>query len=309
MEIHQFSNKITCAYLYPITKYGYPPDISKTIEHIDEMASMGFTSIELEAIGEENIDYMYQHYPLISEKLAAYNCTIPVLCVVLPQLSSVDTSRESKSLELFEKGCVIAKGLGAKAVLDNGPLLPMEYPADAPIQRHYTKENLSQVGLPAGFVWDEYWNELTNTFHKACAIAAKYNLSYHLHPCEGSLITGTESFINFSEAVKANNLLFNLDTANQFYFKDNLPLCLLRLSGKINYIHISDNRSHRVEHLVPGDGNIYWDNFFSALREINFKGNFAIDVGGAESNIADIKEAYIRSANWLTEKLNTWSLN
>jgi sugar phosphate isomerase/epimerase len=72
---------------------------------------------------------------------------------------------------------------------------------------------------------------------------------------------------------------------------------------------MSDNRSHRVEHLVPGDGNIYWGSFFSTLREINFKGNFAIDVGGAETNIADIKEAYIRSANWLTEKLNTWSLN
>ncbi|MEO8110241.1 MAG: sugar phosphate isomerase/epimerase family protein [Ginsengibacter sp.] len=309
MNTQQYSDKITCAYLYPITKYGYPPDIKNTVGYIDEMKSMGFTSIELEAIGEANVDYMFEHYQLIADKLESANCSIPVFCIVLPQLGSIDVSQQTKSLELFEKGCIIAKGLGAKAVLDNGPLLPMEYPEDAPIQRHYSKETLSRIGLPESFDWNRYWQELTGTFQKACAIAANYNLLYHLHPCEGSLITGTESFLNFSSSVKSDNLLFNLDTANQFYYKDNLSLSVLRLAKKINYIHISDNNSNRVEHLVPGDGKIDWDSFFATLRDIDFKGNFAIDVGGAETNIADIREAYIRSANWLNEKLVTYSLN
>ncbi len=309
METQQYSDKITCAYLYPITKYGYPPDVRNTVAYIDEMKSMGFTSMELEAIGEANVDYMFTHYPLIADKLASANCSVPVFCIVLPQLGSVDPAKQNKSLELFEKGCIIANGLGAKAVLDNGPLLPMEYPANAPIQRHYSKETLSRIGLPACFDWNNYWLSLTSTFQKACAIAANYNLSYHLHPCEGSLITGTESFLNFSASVNSDNLLFNLDTANQFYYKDNLPLSVLRLSKKINYIHISDNSGNLVEHLVPGDGRIDWDGFFETLSDINFKGNFAIDVGGAETNIADIRQAYIRSANWLSDKLSAWSLN
>ncbi|CAN5778550.1 hypothetical protein BH11BAC3_BH11BAC3_36440 [soil metagenome] len=309
MDIQQYSHKITCAYLYPITKYGYPPDIRNTVKHIEEMTAMGFTSIELEAIGEENIDYLYRHYSVIAQKLLSCNCKVPVLCVVLPQLGSVDASKRLKSLELFEKGCKVAVGIGANAVLDNGPLLPMEYPVNAPIQRHYTEENLSQIGLPGNFSWDKYWHDLISTFHRACTIAEKYNLAYHLHPCEGSLITGTESFLNFSASVNSENLLFNLDTANQFYFKDNLPLSLLRLSKKINYIHISDNMGHRVEHLVPGDGKINWDNFFSALRDIKFKGNFALDIGGAETGIANIREAYIRSADWLGKKLESYSLN
>ncbi|MFT4156286.1 sugar phosphate isomerase/epimerase family protein [Parafilimonas sp.] len=309
MNTDQYSNKITCAYLYSITKYGYPSDVRNTVQYIDEMKSMGFSSIELEAIGEANVEYMFKHYPLIAEQLTSANCSVPVFCIVLPKLGSAYSSEQAKSLELFDKGCITANQLGANAVLDNSPLLPLEYPKNAPIQRHYSSATLSRIGLPAGFDWNNYWLSLTNTFQKACAIAANYNLSYHLHPCEGSLITGTESFLNFASSVKSENLLFNLDTANQFYYKDNLPLSLLRLSKKVSYIHISDNRGNLVDHLVPGDGEIDRNSFFAMLRTIDFKGNFAIDVGGAETNIADIRQAYIRSANWLNEKLSAYALN
>ena len=303
-----YHKKVTCAYLYTITKYGYPPDICGTLQHIDEMASLGFRSIELEGIGGDNIRYLHQHAAEIKARLITRDCALPVLCLVLPQLSSADFSKHAQALELFEMGCEIALVLGAKAVLDNGPLLPLAYEDNAPIMRHYSDDHLAGLGLPAGFIWENYWEQLTKTYRTACEIAAKYSLQYHLHPCEGSLITGTESFINFADAVGKDNLMFNLDTANQFYFRDNLMLSLLRLSNRISYIHISDNRGHKVEHLVPGDGEINWDSFFTALQQINFKGNFGIDVGGDETDITDMETAYSRSAKWLDEKLKHYSL-
>lgn len=303
MTRFRYADKLTCAYLYPISKYGYPPDARQTVAHIEEMSRMGFSSIELEGIGEENIRYLYQHRAEIAESLAANDCAVPVFCVVLPQLGSGDASQQLKSLELFDMGCETAQFLGAEGVLDNGPLIPLEYPADLPIMRHYSAEHLSSPGLPAGFNWNTYWENLTNTYKKVCNIAAKYHLVYHLHPCEGSLITGTDSFINFSEAVGCDNLHFNLDTANQFYSKDNLPLSVIRLGKKITYIHISDNRGTKVEHLVPGDGNIYWQGFFEALQQTGFNGHLAIDVGGAETGIQHLDEAYHRSAAWLQEKI------
>ena len=308
MNKHRYTNRITCAYLYPITKYGYPPDIRHTFDHIEEMADMGFTAIELEGIGEENIRYLFEQQDQIAEKLAACHCKVPVLCVVLPQLGAVDPAARSRSLEWFEMGCVVARRLGAEAVLDNGPLLPLEYPRQAPIRRHYSKELLAGSGLPAGFSWNDYWPELTGTFQQACSIADRYGLSYQLHPCEGSLITGTDAFVNFSAAVDRHNLLFNLDTANQFYFRDNLPLSVLRLADRISYIHVSDSAGQRVEHLVPGDGRIDWASFFSTLREIKYKGKFAIDVGGAETGIPDMTAAYHRTAVWLEEQLDHYNL-
>jgi sugar phosphate isomerase/epimerase len=64
-----------------------------------------------------------------------------------------------------------------------------------------------------------------------------------------------------------------------------------------------------VEHLAPGDGNIYWNSFFEALQSVNFKGDFGIDVGGAESGIRDMKTAYLHSAAWLQENIKKYSLN
>ncbi|HEY4286293.1 MAG TPA: TIM barrel protein [Puia sp.] len=304
----RYPERIACAYLYPITKYGYPPDIRQTLGHIEEMADMGFSAIELEGIGEENIGYLYQHQEEVAAKLEACGCRVAVLCVVLPQLGADDPDLRTRSLEWFEKGCEVARRLGAKAVLDNGPLLPLEYPRQAPIRRHYGKEDLVSLALPDSFSWNRYWPELVATYRQACAIAARYGLTYQLHPCEGSLITGTESFANFVTAVDAPNLFFNLDTANQFYFKDNLQLSVLRLADRIDYIHLSDNGGQRVEHLVPGNGIIHWDSFFSGLRTIGFKGAFAIDVGGAETGIADIRSAYQHTASWLGEKLKQYSL-
>jgi len=309
MSMEPLSRRITCAYLYSITLYGYPPDIRKTVDHIREMADMGFRSVELEGIGDGNITYLYHHQDEIAEALQKYNCSIPVLCLVLPQLGSTDASKRRKSLELFEMGCKVARKLGAEGVLDNGPLLPFEYPADAPIQRHYTDEHLNQLQLPAGFEWRSFQQELSRTFSRACDIAADHQLAYHLHPCEGSLITSADSFINFANEVNKPNLFFNMDTANQFFFRDNLPLSVLRLAEKISYIHVSDNRGDRVEHLATGDGSIHWNNFFAALKAVNYQGSFGIDVGGAETGIDNIREAYLRSASWLQEQIEKYSLN
>lgn len=304
----RFSSHITCAYLYPITRYGYPPDVRKTSAHLEEMASMGFASLELEGIGGDNIQYQHKHRKQLAEKARELDCEIPVYCVVLPALASADPRRQQEALQHFEMGCETAKALGSSAVLDNGPLLPLEYPAEAPIKRHYDDKYLASLGLPAGFSWEEYEHRLVRTYQQACAIAEHYGLDYHLHPCEGSMITNTDSFLFFADKVNADNLLFNLDTANQFFFRDNLVISLLRLRDRIGYVHLSDNRGTRVEHLVPGDGAIHWESFFSALKAIGFKGYYGIDVGGAETPITDIMAAYLRSAQWLEDQLTAYSL-
>lgn len=302
------SPRVTCAYLYPITLHGYPPDVRETVNFIKQMADMGFVSLELEGIGSENIEYLFNDRLKIGQALQQYNCKLSVLCLVLPELGSYDADKRRIALECFEMGCRTAHALGASGVLDNGPLLPFNYPHHAPIQRHYSESYLKHLGLPTGFDWNDYQYELYQTFRKACDIAAKYQLKYHLHPCEGSLITTTDSFINFKREVDRANLFFNMDTANQFFFRDSLQWSLLRLADRISYIHLSDNRGNRVEHLRLGEGSIDWEQFFLTLKAVNYQGDYCIDVGGAESHIDNIQDAYRYSASWLEDQLKKYSL-
>jgi len=307
-ESKRFDKKITCAYLYTITRHGYPPPVEKTTEHIEEMAGMGFSSVELEGIGKDNIQYLYENRKEIAAHLKRCEVEVPVLCLVLPRLGSADERKRKESLELFEKGCQVASLFGAGGVLDNGPLPPFDYPANMPVMRHYTSDDLMQLSFPTEFCWDSYWEVLGETFREACQLAASYGLLYHMHPCVGSLIANTDGFENFYRLTGSENLRFNLDTANQFLLKDNLSLSIARLIEKVSYIHISDNRGMKLEHLVPGEGAIPWDLFFKTLKDYGFNGSFAIDVGGAESDTGDIETAVLRTARWLEAMISKYSL-
>lgn len=297
-----FDPSITCCYLYIISKYGYPPSAENTIAHLQEMKSIGFSSIELEGIRKEHLLNVYNQRLEINEALQRLEQTVPYFCIVLPGLGSIDVKERNENLKLFEKGCEIAALLGAKGVLDNAPLPPYQFSDDIPIVRHYDSDILLSATLPPNLSWKNYWNDLVETYKIACDIAGNNGLTYQMHPCAGVLSATTDAFLHFADAVDQENLRFNFDTANQFFMRDNLMLSLIRLSDYVDYIHISDNDGSRIEHLVPGNGMINWDNFFDTLHKIDFKGHIGVDIGGEESDIVNIGEAYISTAGWLEQK-------
>lgn len=297
-----FDKKIICCYLHPITKYGYPPPAEKTNLYLEEMSKLGFTSVELEGIREVHLMKVYEMRFEIKKKLDELNLELPFFCAVLPGLSSLDERERYVNINLFEKGCEIAAAFNSKGILDNAPLPPYKFPEAIPVVRHYGEESLQTASLPKDFSWEKFWKRLIETFRTLCEIAANYKLTYQVHPAVGVLSSTADGFLYFFDAVKKDNLRFNFDTANLFAVKENLPLSLLKLKDHIDYIHISDNRGAKVEHLAIGKGKISWDKFLEILDIINFKGNIGIDIGGKESGVENIDDAYISAAEWLEDK-------
>ena len=300
--MEDFHKDIVACYLYIITKHGYPPRAEKSIGHLHELKELGFRSIELEGIREEHLEGIHSMRHQIRAEADKLGLNIPIFCVVLPGLSSADEKERERNLQLFNMGCETAEALGSEAVLDNAPLPPWKFPEGIPVTRHYDEKILSAATLPAELDWKKYHDGLVDTFRMACDIASNRNLNYHLHPCYGAFVNSTDAFLLFSEAVKRDNLRFNLDTANQYYMKDNIFLSLIRLQDHIDYIHLSDCSGAQLEHMAPGDGQIEWDQFFEILDRIHYRGMMGIDVGGAETGVTDLDLAYRSSAEWLMEK-------
>ncbi len=300
-----FDPAITCCYLYLISEYGYPPPAEKTIAYLKETKAMGFSSVELEGIRREHLLDVYECRFEIKEALQRLEQTVPYFCVVLQGLSSTDPNERLENLKLFEKGCELASFLGAKGVLDNAPLPPYQFLGNSGIERHHNQDTLLSAALPEGLNWKKYWDGLVETYKSACDIAGKYGLTNQMHPSAGVLSATADAFLYFADAVDCENLRFNFDTSNQFYMKENLGLSLIRLADHIDYIHVSDSHGSKIEHLPPGEGTVDWENFFNALHAIDFKGHIGIDIGGKESHVPDIKQAYIDTANWLEQKWTT----
>lgn len=76
-----FDRHITCAFLYSITRYGYPPDAEHMVTYVHEMADLGFQSIELEGIGEAHLKTVYKHRKEINRHWKTggwrYLCFVP----------------------------------------------------------------------------------------------------------------------------------------------------------------------------------------------------------------------------------------
>ncbi|MEO1020979.1 MAG: sugar phosphate isomerase/epimerase family protein [Bacteroidota bacterium] len=297
------SDRITCCYLYTITKYGYPPAAANSKTYLEEYARLGFSSVELEGIRAEHLTEMFEQKDSVRNKIDALGLQVPYYCAVLPGLSSPDEQERSQNLELFERGCQTAQTFGALGVLDNAPLPPYQFPADIPIVRHYHEDVVLSAQFPSDLNWKSYWQQLIETYREACDIAAKYGLTYQMHPALGVLSSTTDAFLYFHDAVKRDNLRFNFDTANQYALKDNLPLSLIRLADYIDYIHISDNGGQKIEHLKLGEGIINWDSFFETIHRIGFKGHFGVDIGGAESDVSDLDEAYRHAIQFIKDRL------
>jgi sugar phosphate isomerase/epimerase len=239
----------------------------------------------------------------VRRTLDRWEVSVPSYCVVLPGLASAEATVRATNLSLFELGCETARDLGATGVLDNGPLPPYAFPGDVPVVRHYDEDVLARAGLPPSLDWPGYWRDLVATYRDACDIAARYGLTYLIHPAIGVLCANTDGFLHFRTAVDRPNLRFNLDTANQFVARDHLPLALVRLADHVDYIHVSDNRGGRPEHLPLGSGAIDWQVFFRTVEQIGNRGAFGIDIGGSESDVADLDRAYVEAAAFVEGRL------
>ena len=151
-----YAKTTVCCYLYPITKYGYPPPAENTINYLEEMHDLGFQSVELEGIRENHLKGVYENRAEILNKMKELDIKVPYFCVVLPGLAAGDKKEREKKLKLFEMGCEMAHFIGSKGVLDNAPLPPYQFPDDIPVTRHYGPKALSQAFLPHNLNWKNY---------------------------------------------------------------------------------------------------------------------------------------------------------
>jgi sugar phosphate isomerase/epimerase len=162
---------------------------------------------------------------------------------------------------------------------------------------------LSSASIDAAFHWPDFWKNLVATLQEVCDIASHYGLSHLVHPAFGVLGATPEAFLYLASQVNRSNFGFNFDTSNLIALKCNLSLALHQLIPYIKYIHVSDNRGIKNEHIELGRGLINWNIFFDTLKTLSYLGPIGIDIGGHESDVADLDKAYLDAAAIIKEKM------
>lgn len=108
--------KISCCWMYVISKYGFPPRLQNIFKGIREMSNLGFKYIEMEAFGRDNLYEIMNNRDELLKLCNESKVKIANFAILLPEVFSMDNSTKKNSLDLFEKGVETAKYLGSDFV-------------------------------------------------------------------------------------------------------------------------------------------------------------------------------------------------
>jgi sugar phosphate isomerase/epimerase len=289
--------KISCCWLFAISKYGYPPSLADTHRALEEMETLGFKHVELEGVGEENLRAVYDARDDLKKRCEDLGLAVVNFCPVLPDLVHPEKARRVHALDLFKLGVETAHFFGCEMVQTISATPPLTFVGNAPYKDDLTYGQRYQVKVDPAFRWDDVWGWLTDSIGACADEADRAGLRLCLEPRVGEIISNTDALLRLLEAVDSDNFGAVLDTGHLNAQKEILPLSVEKLGGRIHYVHASDNDGQTNQHLAPGKGTVDWEGVLLALKKHEFTGYVAVDVG----NVSNLDAAYAESKSFLEE--------
>lgn len=109
----------------------------------------------------------------------------------------------------------------------------------------------------------------------AAAHAARLGLAFGIEPVnryENHILNTGWQAVEMIEKVGHDNIFVHLDTYHMNIEERGLALGILDARDHLRYIHLSES-----DRGTPGAGNVRWDEIYSALKAIDFKGGLAME--------------------------------
>lgn len=114
----------------------------------------------------------------------------------------------------------------------------------------------------------EVWSSVADyAKEKGVNIAVEPINRYESYVCNTA-----ENVLELIEKTEKDNLFLHLDTFHMNIEENNFRDPILLANKKLKHIHVTE--SHRG---MLGEGTVNWNQFFDALKEINFEGNLVLE--------------------------------
>ena len=255
---------------------------------LDKFARAGFKNIELWAGSGDwgkNTHFDYNNEDaLLKIKMACTLKKIKICSINAPfseklDISSVDEIQRSIAVSEIKKAVVLCEFFKAEHLVVHPAVkaLPLT-------DKDFVKTKIKQVKKSLAAILE---NAMLHGVKVACE-----NPSPHL--LGGWAQDLTEIIKEFPE--EHMGICFDTGHANLIEKPDKY---LEKIAPRMMTLHVSDNSGDYSSHLPPGDGNIDWSKFSSALYSSGFDGVFMMEILGAarfEDPDVVLKKAYKRAA-------------
>ncbi len=287
--------KISCCWLYAITKYGYPPSLDNTFRVLEEMKGLGFENVELEGVRRENLMAVYEKRHELKKFCDDRGLKVINFCPVLPGSVSLNRQERKESWDLFKRAIEIAKLFNCRTIQGDSFTPPLRFRGDSPYKESISYGKQFSVEIDPAFRWPRQWDAMVESFSFMTNTAKKAGLKFCVEPRVGELLSNTDAILRMMDVVGDDNFGAVLDTAHLNAQKEILALSVEKLGKRIFYVHAADNDGKVNDHVATGRGTVDWDGVFQGLKKHKFSGYLAIDVG----MVPDLDAQYRESIQFL----------
>ena len=160
--------KISCSWLYAISKYGYPPSLPDTYRALEDMAGLGFTHVELEGVRDENLQAVHGERKALKQRCDDLGLRVVNFCPVLPDLVHPEKARRVQALDLFKLAVEAATFFGCETIQTDSYTPALEFVGDTPYREAISFGKRFQVKVDPAFRLNDLWGWLTDSIG-ACA--------------------------------------------------------------------------------------------------------------------------------------------
>jgi sugar phosphate isomerase/epimerase len=296
--------KISCCWLYAISKYGYPPSIENTFKVLKEMKALGFEYVELEGVRRDNLMAVYDHRRELQKLVDGEGLKIINFCPILPGSVSLERREREESWDLFRRGVEIAQGFGCATIQGDSFTPPLKFRGDSPYKESISYGKHFTVEIDPAFEWPRLWDAMVESFSRFTREAKSAKLKFCVEPRVGELLANTDAILRMMDAVGDENFGAVLDTAHLNAQKEILALSVEKLGRRIFFVHAADNDGRVNDHFAAGRGTVDWDGVFQGLKKHGFPGYVAVDVG----MVPDLDAQYRESVAFLQKMAAKYEL-
>ena len=134
-------------------------------------------------------------------------------------------------------------------------------------------------------------------FTRLVEYAEKYNVTVCVEnlPFTDISISTVQEVKRLVRKINHPNFKVCLDTGHANIFHNDLAADVRLLGNDLVALHVHDNNGRGDQHLLPYMGTIKWEEFLSALKEINYKGAFTLETAISASMPQPIQEEMQRA--------------
>jgi len=272
-------------------------------EAIDIIGSLGFEGIELIANSRQDVDDYWTDATIgrIRKQLERNHLILnqfPFFQPVVEGLTSRDAEERKRSLDYFERGCRIAKKLGAPMVNIVAPWArELSAPSTAYLPRYFMGDpkpgEKFHIDVAPAYNFDELWSLFAQTM-KAClerakAHGMKFSIENHTH----TMLPVADSFLRLWDTIRDPALGCNLDCGWAMNQREYPPVAIYKLNNHLMNLHLRDINASMREYVAIGQGVMDLRAIADAVKAIGFTGFLSLEQDGSGEGMKETCRRYV----------------